>query len=359
MQTRTIVVVVAAMALAAGAAQANDVFNMGSGLTSLSFVTVGDPGNAADVNSGEYRLGAVGCTYQMGQCDVTAAQYCQFLNAVANHSDTYGLYNTGMAGGPGSNACGIARTGGPGNYSYNTTSSGYSVNSGNFPVNYVSWGDAARFCNWLANGQLTTGVENLTTTENGSYYLNGALTNSALLAVSRAAGARYVIPTQNESYKAAYYDPTLLGGSGGYWNYATRSNTLPSNVLSATGTNNANFYNGTTYTDPTNGLTVVGAFAASPGYYGTYDMGGDVGQWSDTTDVFGTSRIVEGGWFGGSGQFLQSLNGFAYNPARENYDVGFRVVDLAAPVPEPLTMVGIMMGLTGLGRYVRNRVRTR
>jgi formylglycine-generating enzyme required for sulfatase activity len=294
----------------------------------------------------------------MGTYDVTAAQYCQFLNAVATQTDPYGLYNTSMSGGSGTDACGITRTGGPGNYSYNTTSSGYTVNNGNFPVNWVSWGDAARFCNWMANGQPTTGVENLTTTENGSYYLNGALTNSALLAVSRAAGAKYVIPTENEWYKAAYYDPTLLGGSGGYWKYPTKSNTLPSNVLSATGTNNANFYDGSTYTDPTNGLTVVGAFAGSPGHYGTYDMGGDVGQWSDSIDVFGSSRIVGGGWFDGWDGYLQSVNSYGYNPSREDNDVGFRVADLAAPVPEPLTMVGIMMGLAGLGRYVRNRLRS-
>jgi formylglycine-generating enzyme required for sulfatase activity len=356
MQTRTIIAAAAAMVLAAGMANA-DVFNMGGNLTSLSFVTVGNPGNAADANDGEYPLGSVGYTYQMGTYDVTAEQYCQFLNAVATHSDPYGLYSTSMSGGPGSNACGIHQTGGPGNYSYNTTS-GYSVNNGNFPVNDVSWGDAARFCNWLANGQPTTGVENLTTTENGSYYLNGALTNSALLAVSRAAGAKYVIPTASEWYKAAYYDPTLLGGSGGYWKYPTQSNTLPSNGLSATGTNNANYYNGSTYTDPADGLTVVGAFADSPGHYGTYDMGGDVGQWSDTTDVFGTSRIVGGGWYGGSDQFLQSEQGYGYNPARESSDVGFRVVDLAAPVPEPLTVIGCLMGLAGLGRYVRNRLRS-
>jgi formylglycine-generating enzyme required for sulfatase activity len=42
------------------------------------------------------------------------------------------------------------------------------------------------------------------------------------------------------------------------------------------GTNNANYG----YTDPVNCLTPVGAFADSPGPYGTYDMGGDVAQWN-------------------------------------------------------------------------------
>jgi hypothetical protein len=71
-----------------------------------------------------------------------------------------------MAPGPGSAACGITQTGSPGNYSYTTTLSGYTVNNGNFPVNGVSWGSAARFCNWLTNGQ-PVGPEGAGTTETG------------------------------------------------------------------------------------------------------------------------------------------------------------------------------------------------
>ena len=79
-----------------------DVFNMGgtrdpatgtwTGTASLEFVTVGDPGNAADTATGS-RYGSVPYVYQMGKYDVTVGQYCQFLNAVAK-TDTYGLYNS-------------------------------------------------------------------------------------------------------------------------------------------------------------------------------------------------------------------------------------------------------------------------
>jgi formylglycine-generating enzyme required for sulfatase activity len=65
----------------------------------------------------------------------------------------------------------------------------------------------------------------------------------------------------------------------GYWTYPTQSNDAPSNSPSFIGTNNANYYNGG-YTDPTNTLTPVGAFSASPGPYGTFDMGGDLWQWN-------------------------------------------------------------------------------
>ena len=84
-------VVVVAM-LIAGSAQA-DVFNMGgtrdpttgtwTGAASLEFVTVGDPGNAADTATGSL-YGSVPYVYQMGKYDVTVGQYCQFLNAVAD-----------------------------------------------------------------------------------------------------------------------------------------------------------------------------------------------------------------------------------------------------------------------------------
>jgi hypothetical protein len=126
----------------------------------------------------------------------------------------------------------------------------------------VSWGDAARFANWLTNGQ-PVGAEGNGTTETGSYTLNGATSIAALQAVTRNANADYVIPTENEWYKAAYYNPT----SSSYYFYPTSSNSMPSNVLSATGTNNANYenyYNNSViYTDPINYLTPVGAFIDS------------------------------------------------------------------------------------------------
>ncbi len=333
MQARRIIGAVAAVLLAAAAAQA-DVFNMGPGLTSLSFVTVGNPGNAPDVNldaSGNLE-GSVAYTYQMGTFDVTAGQYCAFLNAVAAHSDPYGLYNAYMAGGPGSGACGITRTVIGGSFSYTTTSSGYTVNNGNFPVNYVSWGDAARFCNWLDNGQ-PTDPEGAGTTETGSYTLNGALTNAALMAVTRNTDARYVIPTENEWYKAAYYDPTLNGGAGGYWAYPTKSNATPSNVLSAIGTNNANYASGSypnwVYTDATNYLTVVGAFADSPGPYGTYDMGGDVWQWTEAI-VNGSYRGVRGGAFSGMDEYgMEASYWNSFGPTNNAMSYGFRIAEVS------------------------------
>ena len=100
-------------------------------------------------------------------------------------------------------------------------------------------GRLGRFANWLQNGQ-PTGLQSLSTTENGAYYLNGATTDAALLAVTRKASATWVMTSEDEWYKAAYYK----GGStnAGYWDYPTSSNTPPGRDMSDASGNNANYY---------------------------------------------------------------------------------------------------------------------
>jgi len=294
----------------------------GASTIDIPLVTVGDPGNVADPATG---YGAVPYTFAIGEFDITIAEYTAFLNAVATlDNDPYRLYDSRMEnyGGP----FGIDRSG------------GYIVRgNGAMPATWVFWADAARFTNWLANGQPTK-PEGPGTTETGTYNLNGALTDAALMAVTRNPGSTWVIPTVDEWYKSAYY----VGGgtNAGYWTYATQSNTLPSNVLSATGTNNANFFDVNNIVPPNNGftnpatdLTPVGSFAASPSAYGTYDQTGDVWEWNETA-YYNSLRGLRGGGYGDSSGGLTS--GFDDNssPTGAGFDIGFRV----AYVPEPGTV---------------------
>jgi len=298
----------------------------------IDLVPVGNPGNTTDPATGNL-YGSVGYAYQIGKCEVTVGQYCEFLNAVARSADPYGLWNQNMD--PGTP---IWRESNSDHYVYGVSSS----SCADLPVNYVSWGDAARFCNWLANGQPNTGIEDSSTTEDGSYYINGATTYSALLAVNRKANATWVVPNNNEWYKAAYYDPNRQSGPG-YWIYPTGTNTAPSNVrLNPDPGNSANFYDNAYTVGPPYYRTDVGQFENSPSPYGTLDQGGNVAEWCEGVDVAHGTRSVLGGSYAGPVDVLSS-SGIGYGSGSEGGefassvfpDLGFRV----AYVPEPNTVV--------------------
>jgi sulfatase modifying factor 1 len=250
----------------------------------IDWVTVGDPGNTADTTG----FGAVADSYQIGKYVVTIQHYTDFLNAVAA-TDPYSLYNTNMA--TNLNIAGIQQNGSSGEYTYSVIGSG-----GNKPITYVSWFDAARFANWMQNGQGSG------STETGAYTLVGGQTSGT--APAQNPGAQFFIPTENQWYKAAYYDPTK-DGTGGYWRYATQSDTAPGNVIGS-GTNQANYkinnvYSVTQSSDYSlsqNYLTGVGAFTNSVSAYGTFDQSGNVYQWNDLDGTASSDRGLRGGLLG-------------------------------------------------------------
>jgi hypothetical protein len=203
----------------------------------IEMVTVGNPGNAADteimVTDGTSGYGSVPYSFRIGKYEVTAGQYTEFLNAVAK-DDPNGLYNTNM-GEPvalGLQGANIQRIGTSPNYSYSVAD-----DWADRPVNYVSFWDAARFANWLHNGQ-PTGPQGAGTTEDGAYHSIG---NQTLF--GRTAGAKFFIPTENEWYKAAYHDKTA-GLAASYFDYPTGTNAVPgTDVNEATNPgNNANYF---------------------------------------------------------------------------------------------------------------------
>jgi formylglycine-generating enzyme required for sulfatase activity len=182
-----------------------------------NLVAVGDVNNASDT-AGSGGKGSVSYNYAIGKYLVTNSEYVEFLNAVAA-TDTYSLYYSNMAGVIG----GITRSGTSGSYTYSVK-----TNYGNKPLNFVSWFDCARYCNWLHN-EKPTGSQNSSTTEDGAYTLNGAVSGNVAV---RNSGAKYHIPTENEWYKAAYYKGD--GTNSGYWSYATQSDEMPICVYATT-----------------------------------------------------------------------------------------------------------------------------
>lgn len=317
----------------------------------MEFVTVGNPGNsdAPAVDSG-VSYGGVDYIYKIGKYEVTYGQYVEFLNAKAK-SDPTGLYDTSM--GDDKLCNGIQRSGVPGSYSYSLLDE----NSANLPVNHVNFKDAVRFVNWYNNGKGDASTENgayllTTATLKGASRVNGAnryaiagqlpvnvgdqietsgLTGigfdvrsqvtkvetidgttyitvpneypdgqasgegvAVIISGSHLASAKYWIPSEDEWIKAAYYNPNLNGGSGGYYTWATQSNEHPgnskepifnqANIPSADLTTlaNAPFTRELTpFTGP-NLLTPVGTFSKSPSFYGTFDQDGNVTEWTET-----------------------------------------------------------------------------
>lgn len=297
----------------------------------IDWVTVGDPGNAADQNySGQGAFGSVAYTYQIAKYEVTNAQYAEFLNAAdANGTNPNNIY-------PSSGGVTVQR--GITFNSSGATGSKYTVNSNmeDKPVNYVMIGNAMRFANWLQNGQGSA------STESGAYDM--AQFSNTLV---HSGNATVWIPTEDEWYKAAYYQPAAAGGpSDSYWFYPTRSDTAPTvatatstGVISNPGANVANYLLGAVWNGAGGNLTTVGsAGPLSASYYGTYDQGGNVYEFTEGI-ISGNYRALRGGSFDGNENDLQSAVRW---DAGGGVSVGFR---LASAVPEPSRAVFVLGGL--------------
>jgi len=305
----------------------------------IETVTVGNINNAADFATLGLH-GAVTYSYQIGKYEVTNTQYVAFLNAKAV-TDTFGLYNTSMES---SALGGITRAGTSGSFTYAVKSLVFT----NKPVNFVSFWDATRFTNWVNNGQGSAD------TETGSYTL-GSVTNPVNGSVTRNGGANWVMASENEWYKAAYYDPNWGGpGFGDYWQRANRSNTLGNNT---TGSNGANYDDGDFANGGLSGpgTTDVGAYTNAASFYGTFDQGGNLWEWNET--ISGINRRLRGGSLINQALDLRSSYWVDVAATAESPAFGFRVASLA-PIPEPSTY-GAVMGAMALGIVMMRRRRAR
>jgi formylglycine-generating enzyme required for sulfatase activity len=291
----------------------------------FEWATIGNPGNAPDTRYDAIGFGSVGSVYQIGKYEVTARQYTEFLNAVAD-ADPNGLYLIGMTD-PMQPGVKIQRTGFSPNYSYSVA-----ADLADQPVNYVSFWDAARFANWLHNGQ-PTGPQGPGTTEDGAYINVGDQTTFA-----RQPGARFFIPTEDEWYKAAYHDKST-GLAATYFDYPTGTNAAPGNDITESKNpgNNAN-YNWALFPHI---HTVAGEFELSDSPYGTFDQGGNVVEWVETK-VGSPSPGLRGG---GNPLFTLHASWRSELYPNKDFAIGFRV---ARSIPEPSTALLALMAAAGL-----------
>ncbi len=223
------------------------------------------------------QVGAVPYAFNIGQTEVTTAQWVAFLNTadplgrnrhhiwdVAESSKVwpkYGSINRNPKAAPGQR---------------------YSVASpqwANKPYNSADFTRAARFINSLQNGKVLSTKTNTVTTVSGSplttttYTVRlSPITETGQYTLTKRAATRtsptkgFVVTSQNEWIKAAYFDPKG-GGTFSYWNYPTNPGTLgncPVDVSGCEGQPSATTLDPTTGNVTNGGAQPLATFLATP-----------------------------------------------------------------------------------------------
>jgi formylglycine-generating enzyme required for sulfatase activity len=305
----------------------------------IDWTFVGNPGNACVSDLAGGCNGAVAHHYVIGTFEVTNAEYAAFLNAKADY-DPFGLYNPDMAGNGASQRWGgITRSGAPGTYSYSTI-----PGREDMPVHYVSFYDALRFVNWLNN------ADESGETEIGAYtLLGGTPVPSNGTTVTRNPGAKVFLPSEDEWFKAAYYD----GASASYFTYPARSSSPIDCEAPSAGANKANCRPANAPPSYLGDMTARGSYPGSASPYGTFDQGGNVFEWNESIFDFegAPQRGRRGGSFTTQDLILARWHGWASDPTYEALGTGFRV----APEPVRVALLGAGLALLVAVDRLRHR----
>ncbi|WP_026610392.1 formylglycine-generating enzyme family protein [Methylocaldum szegediense] len=309
-----------------------DVHDNGHNETDMVFVKVGYPGNDKDPLYGH---GCVPYSFEIGKYEITNRQYADFLNAVASKSDPFRLFHEDMQSGV---VGGIVRR-------KNGDEFVYSAKPGweERPVTYLSWYMLARMANWYHYGNPRTGRSELGTTEgndsHGAYDTRsfpttpGAIVEFSKLPDRRNPGARYWIPSNDEWYKAAYFDP-LKPGVRKYWDYPLMTDNAPNNSAPPGDRNTANYQTTQLGIGEPWYVARVNDYPYAASFFGVQGMAGNVWEWIEDWRSQGRgkcwrcdewTRGLRGGSFNYSYLGLHALNLDPGDPAHGYFVYGGRL----------------------------------
>ena len=299
-------VVCAAFTLMTHISAEADTFGSGPNTFDINFVNIGNAGNAADTTT----YGAVPYEYRVGTYEIT--------------QDAIGK----------ATASGMS----------NVTAGAW---TGSRPAANISWYEAAAFVNWLNTSTGNQAAYDLTFSGSWSMSLwsSGQAWTAGGENLYRHKDAFYFLPSENEWYKAAYYNPA---GSN-YFLYPTASNDVPTAVASGTNAGTA-VYDGVAGSP----AAVTNAGDLSP--YGTMGQGGNVWEWNEsafagTNSLSSEDRAVRGGYWLNPAVTLRSSDRSLFDPAFDFHGFGFRV----ASVPEPSTYALLLLGAGAVYLWKRRK----
>ncbi|MGI8603392.1 MAG: SUMF1/EgtB/PvdO family nonheme iron enzyme [Verrucomicrobiales bacterium] len=303
------------------------------------YLVVGDPGNpAAPANSGGAAgRGSAARSYRIANWEVTNRDWVNFLNVVAtgrvDMADPHGLFDSRMASDP---RGGITRQ------QEGTTITGYEYKTSmsSKPVNFVSYYDALRYCNFHHNEQRDyPGV-----TEDGAYWIKSPTGEANNERFPRRAGARFWLPNLDEWVKAAYYNPTTNTYSE--FPMVPAAPAVPE-FASATGIGQCanpgptimNFGSSADWNEQNGHVLTVGS-CESPSVFGAYDMGGNLRELTETQAATSTNVHVCGGSFTSAidALKLESLTDGSVIRSDAGVTVGFRLASTNPPPPWQLEL---------------------
>ncbi len=271
-----------------------------AGVANAAYVTIGNAGNEADTRDGDsytagvQRYGAVGYSYKISATEVTIAEFA--ASGAGSGNEDY--WNDG------------------------TRTVGTAA-----PVTQVTLYEAMKYCNFITSGDVN----------DGAYVFSAGVYQSTDRASAIAAhGTIYALPTEDEWYKAAYYDAS---GAGGYSIFANGNNTTPTEGAGATGWN----YNAASSSPNYTRDVALGTIEQN----GTVNMMGNVAEW-----VEDSAGVLRGGDYNDYLEDVRSSGRFETGALLSSHSMGIRPVEV---VPEPATAG--LLGISAIVFYAIRRIK--